>query len=235
MAVLRWTSIARTLALVLCSAALVAPTACSASSMRNRHIDISKIFLVKSTFGPDYKVATTGPAAIDPRLLIAPTLSSDMTFEPADCAKYASGQTLPRDLTGTMATVSAEGDRNRFVAAALQTSQQVPYEPISENCRHIAFTGRSVKGVIDLVDAPRIDDAETLATHRVLQATLGGQDRSSDLYNYTAYLGNCVVLVAATSVAAPDQPPAAVDVEMARRLLTDSVASVRGAKIRATG
>ena len=225
---LRWMSIARMVIGVMCAATLVGSAACSDTSMRSRNIDISKIFAVKSTFGPDYRVVTSGPTGIDPRLLAPPTLSPDMTFDPADCSKYALGQTLPSGLTGRMATVSAEGDDNRFVAVAVQTSQQVPYEPLSDSCKHIAFTGRSVSGVIDVIDAPHIAAAQTLATHRVLKATLGGQERSGELYNYTAYLGNGVVLVAASPLAMPNGSPVAVDVVKARQLLSDSVAAVRG-------
>ncbi|GAC1397094.1 MAG: DUF5642 family protein [Mycobacterium sp.] len=220
---MRWIAIARLVHGLLCAATVVGSAACSDTQMRDRDIDIRRIFSVKATFGPDYKVVTSGPTGIDPRLLAPPTLSPGMTFDPADCSKYALGQTLPSGLTGRMATVSAEGDNNRFVAVAVQTSQRVPYQPISDNCKHIAFTGRSVNGVIDLIDAPHIAAAQTLATHRVLKATLGGQDRSGELYNFTAYLGNSLVLVAAN----PLVPVNAVDVEKARRLLTDSVAAVR--------
>jgi len=196
--------------------------------MLNRHIDINKIFAVKSTFGPQYRVVTSGPAAIDPRLLTAPKLPPDMTFDPADCSKYASGQTLPPGLTGKMASVSAEGDNNRFLTVAVETSAQVPFEAVSDNCKHIAFTGRSVKGVIDVIDAPHIPAAQTLGTHRVLEATLGGQNHSGELYNYTAYLGNCLVLVAANPLMAPNRPPVPVNLRQARRLLTDSVSAIRG-------
>jgi len=48
------------------------------------------------------------------------------------------------------------------------------------------------------------------------------------LYNYTAYLGNGVVLVAASPLAMPNGSPVAVDVVKARQLLSDSVAAVRG-------
>jgi hypothetical protein len=200
-------------------------TACSDALTSNRNIDISKISSVKSTFGPKYKLATSGPTSIDPRLLTPPALSPDMTFDPAGCARYAKGQTLPSGLSGRMATVSAEGDNNRFVAMAVQTSQQVPYEQINDECKHIRFRGRSVTCVIDVIDAPQIAAARTLAIHRVINASLGGQDRSGDMYNYTAYLHNGVVLVAANPLVSSNGP---VDVERARRLLTDSVAAVRG-------
>jgi Domain of unknown function (DUF5642) len=218
--------IARVLLGVVCAAGLLL-VGCS-DSAKNRRIDISKVFAVRSSFGPQFNVVTSGPTGIDPRLLAPPKFAGDMTFDPADCAKYAAGQTLPPGLTGKMAELSAEGDNNRFVVIAVETSQPVPYEAVSDHCKHIAFTGRSVKGVIDVIGAPRIDAARTLGTHRVLGATVAGQARSSELYNYTAYLGNHLVLVAAIPVLIANQPAAPVNVDRARRLLTDSVAAVRG-------
>jgi Domain of unknown function (DUF5642) len=219
-------SIVRMLLGVVCAVALVG--SCSDTSMRNRHIDIARIFSVISTFGPNYKVTTSGPTGLDPRLFAPPKLPPDMTFDPAGCSKYASGQTLPQGLTGRMAAVSAEGENNHFITIAVQTSQQVPYQAISDSCKHIAFTGGSVKGVIDVIDAPHIAAAQTLATHRVLEATVAGQHRSGELYNYSAYLGNCLVLVAANALVVPNQPPVPVNVSKARKLLTDSVSAVRG-------
>lgn len=221
-------SLASMMLAVLCGATLVGSPACSDTLVRNGNININRIFSLKSTFGPQYKVVTSGPTGIDPRLLAPPPLSPDMTFDPAECSKYAKGQMLPRGLAGSMATVSAEGDNNRLLAVAVQTSQQVSYEPISDSCRHIEFSGRSVRGSIDVIDAPHIAVARTLAIHRMLEATFGGRGRFGELFNYTAYLGNGLVLVAATPLAMPNGSYAAVDVGKARRLLTDSVAAVRG-------
>jgi Domain of unknown function (DUF5642) len=220
-------SMTRVLLGLVYAVAVVGSAACSNGSMLNRHIDIDKIFSVRSTFGPQYRVATSGPTGIDPRLLEPPKLTPDLTFDPADCSKYASGQTLPQGLRGRMAALSAEGDNNHFMTIAVQTSQRVPYQAISDNCKHMAFTGRTVKGVIDVIDAPHINGAKVLATRRVLEATVGGPNRAGELYNYTAYLGNCLVLVVANSLVAPNQPPAPVDVNKARQLLIDSVSAVR--------
>jgi hypothetical protein len=47
-----------------------------------------------------------------------------VTFDPPDCCAYASGQTLPPGLTDNMAALSAEGEGNRFIAIAVETSEQ---------------------------------------------------------------------------------------------------------------
>ena len=222
-------SIARTLTGVVCAATLLLAVGCSANSMQNRHIDISKIFSVKSTFRPDFKVVTTGPTGIDPRLLAPQKLPPGITLDPPDCARYATAQVLRPGLKGNMASVAAQGENNRFTAVAVETAQPVAYEAVSDHCKHITFTGRSLKGEIDAIDAPHIDGAKTLGTHHVLDTTVADRTRSSESYNYTAYLGNNhLVLVAANPVLVPNQSPASVNVERARRLLTDSVAAVRG-------
>jgi hypothetical protein len=222
-------SIARKLIGVVCAATLLLALGCSTDSMLNRHIDTSKIFSVKSTFSPDFKVVTTGPTRIDPRLLAPQKLPADITLDPPDCAKYALSQPLRPGLKGNMASLAAQGENNRLLAVAVETAQPVAYEAVSDHCKHIALTGRSLKGEIYAIDAPHIDGAKTLGTYSVLEATVADRTGSTESYNYTAYLGNHhLVLVAANPVLVPNQSPAPVNVDRARRLLTDSVAAVRG-------
>ena len=222
-------SIAKTLSGVVCAATLLLAVGCSANSTLNRHIDISKIFSVKSTFSPDFKAVTTGPTGIDPRLLASPKLPPGITLDPPDCAKYALSQPLRPGLKGNMASLAAHDESNRLLAVAVETAQPVAYEAVSDHCKHIAFTGRSLKGEIYAIDVPHIDGAKTLGTYSVLEATVADRTGSTQSYNYTAYLGNHhLVLVAANPVLVPNQSPPPVNVDRARRLLTDSVAAVRG-------
>jgi hypothetical protein len=222
-------SIAKTLSGVVCAGTLLLAVGCSATSTLNRHIDISKIFSVKSTFSPDFKAVTTGPTGIDPRHLASPKLPPGITLDPPDCAKYALSQPLRPGLKGNMASLAAQDKSNRLLAVAVETAQPVAYEEVSEHCKHITFTGRGLKGEIYAIDAPDIDGAKTLGTYSVLDATVADRTRSTESYNYTAYLGNYhLVLVAANPVLVPSQSPAPVNVERARRLLTDAVAAVRG-------
>lgn len=222
-------SIAKTVSGVVCAATLLLALGCSTDSMQNRNIDISKIVSLKSTFSPDFKVVTRGPTGIDPRLLTPKKLPPDITFEPPDCAKYALRQPLRPRLKGNMASLAAQGENNRLLAVAVETGQRVAYEPVSDHCKHITFTGRSLKGEIYAINAPHIDGAKTLGTYSVLDATASDRTRSTVSYNYTAYLGNNhLVLVVADPVVVPNQSPAPVNVDRVRRLLTDSVAAVRG-------
>ncbi len=128
-----------------------------------------------------------------------------------------------------MASLAAQGENNRLLAVAVETAQPVAYEAVSDHCKHIAFTGRSLKGEIYAIDAPHIDGAKTLGTYSVLETTVADRTRSTESYTYTAYLGNHhLVIVAANPVLVPNHSPPPVDADRARRLLTDSVAGVRG-------
>ena len=75
--------------------------------------DISKVADVRSSFGPEYKVADITERAIDPKLLSARKLPDGLTFDPANCAKVAAGPEMPPDLQGNMAAVSARSEERR--------------------------------------------------------------------------------------------------------------------------
>jgi hypothetical protein len=191
----------------------------------NSAIHIGKVLSVKSTFGPQFHVVTTGPSGIDPRLLAPQKLPQGIAFDPADCAKYAAGQTLPPGLKGNMAAVGAEGEGNRFITIAIETSERVGFDSATvDKCKHVTFTGNNMQGAVDVVDAPHIDCAQTLGTHRRLDTAAG----SGELYNYVAYLGTYLVVVTANPLVIPNQPVAPVDTTRAQDLLRAAVSAVRG-------
>jgi hypothetical protein len=185
-------------------------------------MDINKVMSLKASFGPDFTVRTIGQTAIDPKLLSPIQFQQGLTWDPADCAKYAS--TLPAGLKGNIATVSAEGEGNRFIAMAIETSEPVHYDPaVADECRHVSFSGADVHGVVDVVDSPHIDGVPTLGKHRQLQTAVG----SGELYTYVAYLDNYLVVVTANPLPAANQPVPPVNVQRAQQLLTAAVAAVR--------
>lgn len=184
-------------------------------------VDIGKILSVKSTFGADFKVQTIDKTGIDPKLLAPIQFQQGLTWDPPECAKYA--WTLPSGLKGNIATVLAEGQGNRFIAMAIETSEPVSYDPsVVDKCRHVTFSGPGTRGVVDVVDAPQITGVPTLGKHRQLQTAVG----TGELYTYVAYLGDFLVVVTANPLLAPNQPVPPVNVPRAQQLLTDSVAAV---------
>ncbi|HZQ33994.1 MAG TPA: DUF5642 family protein [Mycobacterium sp.] len=207
------------------SSSASAPAAASSSSSAAPAapaVDIGKILSVKSTFGADFKVQTIDKTGIDPKLLAPIQFQEGLTWDPAECAKYA--WTLPSGLKGNIATVLAEGQGNRFIAMAIETSEPVAYDPaVVDKCRHVTFSGPGTRGVVDVVDAPQIQGAPTLGKHRILQTAVG----SGELYTYVAYLGNYLVVVTANPLLTPNQPVPPVNVQRAQQLLSDSVAAVR--------
>ena len=185
-------------------------------------VDISKIVSLKPSFGSDFTVQAIPKTAVDPKLLSPLQFQQGLTWDPADCAKYA--WTLPAGLKGNLASVSAEGEGNRFIAMAIETSEPVSVDPaVVDKCRHVSFTGAGAHGVVDVVDAPHIDGVQTLGKRRQLQTAVG----SGELYTYVAYLGDYLVMVTANPLPAPNQPVPAVNVQRAQKLLTDAVAAVR--------
>jgi hypothetical protein len=173
-------------------------------------------------------VTDVGPTGIDPRLLGPQALPQGMKFEPADCAKFATAQVVPTGLKGNMAATTAEGEGNRFIAIAVETSEPVPVNDPAENCQRVGFAGPALRGLVEVVESPQISGIHTLGTHRVLQTTVDGKPRTGELYNYVASFGTFVVIVTANPLVLPDKPVAPVNTQRARDLLTAAVAAVKG-------
>jgi hypothetical protein len=189
--------------------------------------DIGKIADVRSSFGPEYKVTDIPERGIDPKLLSARKLPDGLTFDPANCANVAVGPDMPPDLQGNMAAVSAEGNGNRFVVIAVETSKALPFNDPGKDCTKVAFAGAGVRGGIEVIDAPHIDGTHTTGVHRVLQAVVGGGARTGELYDYSAQFGDYQVIVIANPLVIPDQPVAKIDTQRARDLLVKAVSAVR--------
>ncbi len=85
-----------------------------------------------------------------------------------------------------------------------------------------------MRGLVEVVEAPTIDGAQTLGTHRVLQTVVDGKPRTGEIYNYIASFGTFLVIVTANPLVLPDKPVAPVDTQRARDLLTAAVAAVKG-------
>jgi hypothetical protein len=216
------------LKVVLAIASVCVLAGCSSSTgTSSTNADISKVAAVKSSFGTEYKVADIGERAIDPKLLSARKLPEGLSFDPANCAKAAVGPDMPPDLQGNMAAVSAEGNGNRFVVIAVETSKPLPVNDPGKDCSKVAFSGPQVRGAIEVIDAPHIDGTHTLGVHRVLQALVAGGARTGELYDYSAQFGDYQVIVTANPLVVPDQPVAKVDTQRARDLLVKAVAAVR--------
>ena len=212
---------------VIASAGLL--TACATGQSADlSHADIAHVANVKSSFGPEFKVTSVGPTGIDPRLLGPQTLPPGMMFDPADCAKGTSQPLVPAGLKGNMAATTAEGDGNRFIAMAVETSEAVPRADLAQNCQKVGFSGPGMRGLVEVAEAPQIDGVHTVGTHRVLQTTVDGKPRTGELYNYVASFGTFLVIVTANPLVVRGKPVDPVDTQRARDLLSAAVAAVKG-------
>jgi hypothetical protein len=190
--------------------------------------DIARVKDVRSSFGPQFKVTEVAPAGIDPRLLGPQTLPEGMKFDPAECGSFATSQVLPAGVQGNMAATTAEGDGNRFIVIAVETSEPVPVNRPADNCKRVGFAGGGVRGLIEVVEAPQIEGTETMGTHRVLQTVVNGKPGAGEVYNYIANFGTFLVIVTANPLVVPDKPVAPVDTQRARDLLVSTVEAVKG-------
>jgi hypothetical protein len=215
------------MAVAIGSVCLVA--ACShGSSETATTADIAKISQVKSAFGPEYKVKDTPKTAIDPKVLSTHKLPPGLKFHPPNCASTVIPEDIPPGLQGNMAAVSAQGNGNRFIVMAVQTSAPLPFNEPGRNCQKVGFEGGGVRGLKEVVDVPKIEGTRTLGVRTVIQTVVQGKPRSGELYNYTAHFGDYQVIVTANPQLKPGQPSTPVDTNLARDLLVKSVAAIKG-------
>ncbi|HXB84821.1 DUF5642 family protein [Mycobacterium sp.] len=215
------------IAVAIGSACLLAGCSSHGSSETAPSADITKISQVKSDFGPEFKVKDVPKTAIDPKVLSTHKLPPGLKFDPPDCSSFVVGEDMPPGLQGNMAAVAAEGDGNRFIAMAVQTSEAVPVNDPGRKCQKVGFEGGRVRGLIEVVKAPQIQGTRTLGVHRVLQTTVNGKPRSGELYNYTAHFGDYQVIITANPVPQPGKSATPIDTNRARDLLVKSVAAIR--------
>jgi len=190
--------------------------------------DIAKVSALKPSFGPGFKVTEVPRTGIDPKLLAGQKLPDGLKFDPPGCATFATGQLVPPGTKGNMAAVSAEGQGNRFIIIAVETNEPVPVTEPGADCRKVTFSGGAVRGSVESVDAPKIDGAQTLGVHRILQTVINGQPRTGEVYNYSAHFGDYQVLVTANPLVVPDKPVAPVNTQRAGELLVAGVNAIRG-------
>ena len=210
-------------------ACALAVTACSPNPPAvDTKADIAGVLGVKSGFGPEFKVSTVAPTGIDPRLLAPQALPPGVVFDPLACAKEATGLVVPPGVKGNMAATTAEGDGNRFIAIALETSEPLQFPDPGDACKKVAFAGGGVRGLVEVVETPAIDGVHTLGTHRVVQTRVADKPVSGELYDYVATFATFTVIVTANPLVDPGKPVTPVDTQRARDLLSAAVKAVRG-------
>ncbi len=120
-----------------------------------------------------------------------------------------------------MAAVTAEGDGNRFITIAVETSEPVPINRPANNCQKVELRRRRCAGPRrGRRGADQIDGVQTCwASIGWCRRPSTAQLRAGEVYNYTASFGTFLVIVTANPLVVPDQPVAQVNTERARDLL----------------
>lgn len=212
----------------VCAAALVLSGCAAAQQSHPAAVDIAKVSAVKSSFGPGFTVSEIPTRALDPAFFASRKLPDGLTFQPPACAKEVGGPQMPAGVQGNMAAVSAEGNGNRFVVIALETSQPLPFTEPGPECKKVSFSGSQLRGGLEVVDTPKIEGTQTQGVHRVLESYAGGGPRVGELYDYLAQFGVYQVMVIANPLVVPGQHVVPVDTRRARDLLVAAVAAIRG-------
>ena len=191
-------------------------------------VDLAAISSVKADFGPQFSVTEVAPTGIDPDLLSGQPLPDGLRFDPPGCARLATARQIPPGTEGNMAAVAAEGDGNRFIVFAVETSKPIPVQRPESGCAKVGFAGDGVRGTVEEVAAPEIAGTESIGVHRVVQTVVDGTPRIGEVYSYAAYFGVYQVIVSANPLVVPGQPVRPVDTQRARDLLVAGVRAVRG-------
>ena len=133
---------------------------------------------------------------------------------------------MPPDVQGNMAAVSAEGNGDRFVVIALETSKPLPVNDPGKDCTRSHSPGTRCAAASRSSTRRSIDGTHTWACIASCRRP-GRRLRTGELYDYSAQFGDYQVIVIANPLVVPDQPVATVDTQRARDLLVKAVAAIR--------
>ena len=218
----------RAVLVVACVGALAACGSAESAEPDLSHADIANIKNLRSDFPAPFKVTDIAPTAIDPRVLEPQKLPAQIKFEPADCAKFANQQVLPAGVKGNMAALTAEGEGNRFIVIAVETSETVPVNGPPENCQKVGFTG---PGHARPHRGRRCAEDRRRCRRRVLTGSSRPRSAESPVpASFTTMSPDSarfMVIVTANPLVIPDKPVAPVDTKRAGELLSAGVAAVK--------
>jgi Domain of unknown function (DUF5642) len=122
---------------------------------------------------------------------------------------------------------SGEGGTVYAVVVAAPTGPVALDHALLAQCRQWRMTGRRARAHVQLVDAPRIDAAETVGmTVEIVTSVEGGNEIASQASTFIAYLGDYYAFT--TLISDPGSPHAALTPQFAADLLMKTVSAVRG-------
>jgi Domain of unknown function (DUF5642) len=198
------------------------PAPAPSTTMAGRHVDPANIRRVGRDLPPDYEVsAISGVAAASELWGVA----GHGAATPARCAALAD----PAGGHGQAAQGISGSGRGGIVYAvvvAAPTGQVSLDQSLVAQCRQWTMTGGRAVARVHLVDSPRIDGAETLGMATDITSSVeGGNEISSRVSTFTAYLGNYYAFT--MLISDPGAPPSSLTPQFASDLLVKAVSALR--------
>lgn len=184
------------------------------------HIDPGNIRRVRRDLPPGYEAAPVADVTAPSDIW---RLGGAGVATPARCAPLAD----PGGGHGQRAQgISGSGAGGTVYAVVV--AGPVALDPsLVAQCRQWGITGRRANARVHLVEAPRIDGADTVGmTADILTSVEGGNEIGSRASTFTAYLGDYYAFT--TVVSDPGSPNAALTPQFAADLLVKTVSAVRG-------
>lgn len=196
----------------------VAPPPASAA----RHIDPGNIRRVRRDLPPGYEVA---PVADDAAPSNIWGLGGVGVADPARCAPLADPGSSHGQRAQGISGSGAGGTVYAVIVAAPEGGAALDHS-LAAQCRQWVMTGRRARAHLHLVDAPRVDAADTVGmTADIVTAVEGGNEIGSRASTFTAYLGDYYAFT--TVIIDPGSPNAALTPQFAADLLVKTVSAVR--------
>lgn len=218
-----WVAAAVIVVLLLASCAHARPPASAPSgSTSARHIDPANIRKVRRDMPPGYEVTSVSGQAAPPAIW---GLGRNSASTPPRCAALAD----PAGGDGQSAQgISGSGPRG-IVYAVVAAGPNGPVsldQSLVSQCRAWTMTSGRATARVHLVDAPRIDGAETLAMATdVTTLVEGGNQIGSRANTFTAYLGDYYAFT--TLISDPGSPQSPLTPQFASDLLVKTVSALR--------
>jgi hypothetical protein len=193
------------------------------ASAAARHVDPANIRRVRRDILPGYEVSTVSGVTAPPGIW---GLGGAGVATPPRCAALADpagghGQS-PQGISG-----SGAGGTVYAVVVAAPAGPLALDQSLVAQCQQWNMTGRRTSARVHLVDAPRIDGAETLGMAvEIVTSVEGGNEIGSRASTFTAYLGDYYAFT--TLISDPGSPDAALTPQFAADLLMKTVSALRG-------
>jgi hypothetical protein len=188
-----------------------------------RHINPANIRRLGGQLPPGYEVTAVSGVA-------APAaswgLGADGAAVPARCAVLADPAAGHGELAQGISGSGAGGIIYAVVAAP-PTGSVTFNQSLVAQCRKWSMASGRAGARVRLVDAPRIDGADTLGMAAELTTSVeGGNEIDSRASTFTAYLGDYYAFI--TVISDPGSPHPALTPQFAAELLVKAVSALRG-------